>query len=122
MSNLPLYSSLHSFATWWGAASGEREVAEPRTVGVDRLLVADEGHRAIGDVLGEVVALFGQARLVDRFAIEIELRVPLARVAAEEAVEAIEAEDGAARPPVVRPLGPVSSEAVLCHLPSANDT
>ncbi len=82
-------------------ASSEREMAEPGSVGIDRLLVADEGHRSLGDVFGQVVALVGQARLIDRFAIEVELREPLVRVATEEAVEPIETEDRTARPAVV---------------------
>ena len=47
-------------------AGARRVVEEERLLRRDRLRVADELERLVGDVLGEVVALLGRLRLVDR--------------------------------------------------------
>jgi len=102
-------------------ARGERQEREPRLVGGDGLVIREEGDRLIDDVLGEVIALLGKLRLIDGLAIEVELRVPLAAIAAEKSVEAIETEHGPVGQRSYGPAALVSSDAVLCHLPSANE-
>ena len=66
------------------------EVHEERLVGVDDLRVPDEGDGLVGHVVGQVVAVLGPARCVDRVVVVHEVRVPAARLTAEEAVEALE--------------------------------
>jgi hypothetical protein len=58
---------------------------------VDLLGVGDELHRSVGEVLGQVVALLRGLRRLDLVVVVDEVRIPLACVAAEEAVEALEA-------------------------------
>ena len=79
----------------------EAEVQVERLVGVDLAEVGDELDRLVDEVLGEVVALLGRPGRLDRVVVVDEVGVPLARVAAEEAVEALEA--ASQRPAVVRP-------------------
>ena len=76
-----------------------REVDEERLVGRQRLLLRDPGHGLVGHVLHEVVALFGRLLGLDRRGALVERRVPLVRLAADEAVEVFEA--AAARGPGV---------------------
>ena len=76
-----------------------REVDEERLVGCQRLLLRDPGHRLVGHVLHEVVALFGRLLRLDRRGAFVQRRVPLVRLAADEAVEVLEA--AAARGPGV---------------------
>ena len=80
------------------------EVHEPGLVGIDRLRVAHELDRLVGQVLREVVAVLGLRRLLDRMVVLDEVRIPLVRLAAEEAVEALEA---AAERPAPLPGGHV---------------
>ena len=54
-------------------------------------MVADHLERLVGQVLGEVIALLGAVRLVDELVVVDEVGIPLVGLAAEEAVEAIEA-------------------------------
>ena len=84
-----------------GAARGSprREVDEERLVGHERLLLADPADRAVGEVLGEVVALLGRRGRLDRGRALVQRRVPLVVLAADEAVERLE--PAAARRPRV---------------------
>ena len=81
--------------------------------------VRDELDRVVGQVLGEVVALLGRARRLDRVVVVDEVGVALVGLAAEEAVEALEA---AARAASGRRAGRgvICSAGVRCHLPTAN--
>ena len=83
-----------------GVRRAEAEVQVERLVGVDLAEVGDELDRLVDEVLGQVVALLGRPRRLDRVVVVDELGVPLARVAAQEAVEALEA--APQRPAVVR--------------------
>jgi hypothetical protein len=74
-----------------GVGATGREVHHPRLVGIRRLSVADVLQRLVGDVLGEVVAVLGLGGLLDRLVVLDEQRVPLVRLSAQEAVEALEA-------------------------------
>ena len=77
-----------------------REVDEERLVGHQRLLLADPLDRLVGHVAHEVVALFGRALGLDRRRALVQRRVVLVRLAADEAVEVLEAAAG--RPVVER--------------------
>ena len=76
-----------------------RVVQEERLVRRDRLGVLDELERLIGDVVGEVVALGRQLRLVHRVIVVDQVRVPLVGLRAEEPVPALEAPAGRPVPP-----------------------
>ena len=78
-----------------------REVGEERLVGHERLLLVHPGDRLVGHVAHEVVALLGRAIRLDRRRPLVERRVVLVRLAADEAVEVLEA--AARRPVVERP-------------------
>ena len=78
----------------------EAQMQVERLVGVDLAEVGDELDRLVDQVLREVVALLGRPRRLDRVVVVDEVGVPLARVPAEEAVEALEA--APERPAVVR--------------------
>ena len=80
-----------------------REVHEERLVGHQRLLLADPVDGVIGHVLGEVVALLRRAVGLDRHRVLVDRRRVLVRLAADEAVEVLEARAG--RPGVERPHG-----------------
>ena len=80
-----------------GRAGGE--VAEERLVGHQRLLLADPRDRLVGDVLSQVVTLLRGLLGLDRLRAVVQGRVILVRLAAEEAVEVLEA--AAARGPSV---------------------
>ncbi len=80
-----------------------REVDEERLVGHQRLLLADPVDGVIGHVLGEVVALLRGAVGLDRHRVLVDRRRVLVRLAAEEAVEVLEARAG--RPRVERAHG-----------------
>ena len=71
-----------------------------RLLRVGLLAVGDERDGLVDQVLAQVVALLGLLRRLDRVVVVHEVRIPLARVATEEAVEALEAP--AQRPAVVR--------------------
>ncbi len=83
-----------------GVRGPEAQVQVERLVRVDLPQVGDELDRPVDQVLREVVALLGRPGRLDRVVVVDELRVPLARVAAQEAVEALEA--APQRPAVVR--------------------
>ncbi len=68
----------------------EAQVQVEGFVGVDLAKVRDELDRLVDEVLRQVVALLGRLRWLDRVVVVDELGVPLARVAAQEAVEALE--------------------------------
>ena len=72
-------------------ARARRVVQEERLLRRDGLGVADELDRLVGDVVGEVVALLGRARLVDGVVVVDEIGIPLAGLGAEEPVPALEA-------------------------------
>ncbi len=78
-----------------------REVGEERLVGHQRLLLADPLGRLRREVVVEVVALLRRLVRLDRRGALVERRVALVRLAAEEAVEVLEAHAG--RPLPVRP-------------------
>ena len=66
-------------------------VEEERLLGGHRLGVLDELERLVCDVLGEVIALLGSARLIDRMVVVNQIRIPLVRLGAEEPVPALKA-------------------------------
>ena len=102
-SNWPLYLSAHSFGTWCGAwVAPGREVDEERLVRHQRLLLADPADAVVGQVLGEVIALLGRRRRLDRRRAVVQGRVPLVVLAADEPVELLEPAP-AGRPRVERP-------------------
>ena len=74
-----------------GVGGARREVDEEGAVGHQRLLLADPADGAVGQVLGQVVALLRGRRRLDRRRALVERRVVLVRLAAEEAVEVLEA-------------------------------
>ena len=80
-----------------GMARARAEVEEERFVRGDRLGVADELQRLVGEVGGEVVALRRRRRLLHRMVVVDQVRIPLVGLGAEEAVEPLEA-------PADRPL------------------
>ena len=75
-------------------------VHEERLAGDDHLGVLDELDRLVGEVGREVVAVLGQRGLLDRVVVVDEVGIPLVRLAAEEAVVALEA--AAYRPEIGR--------------------
>ena len=79
----------------------EAEVQVEGLVGVDLPRVGDELDRLVDEVGGEVVALLRRRRRLDLVVVVDEVGIPLAGVAAEEAVEALEA--ARQRPAVVGP-------------------
>ena len=97
-------------------AGAGRVVEEERLLRRDRLGVADELERLVGDVVGEVVALLRRARLVDHVVVVDEVRIPLVRLGAEEPVPALKA---ASRRPVAPRRGEVHlvgrAEVPLAH-------
>ena len=76
-----------------------REIDEEGLVGRQRLLLRDPGHRLVGHVRHEVVALFRRLFRLDRRGALVQRRIPLVRLAADEAIEVLEA--AAARGPCV---------------------
>ena len=93
------------------------EVEEEGLVGVDISEVGDELDSPVGKVLGQVIALLMGGRWVDQVVVVGQVRFPLVRVAAEEAVETVETP--AQRPAVARAAMFISSCGVRCHLPTA---
>ena len=73
-----------------GVRGARRPVHEERLVGHERFLLADPVDRAIGHVLGEVVALVGRPIGLDRHGVLIDGRGVLVRLATDEAVEMLE--------------------------------
>ena len=65
--------------------------------------VGDEADRAVDQILGEVIPLFGRLLRLDRVVVVDQLGIILVRVAAQEAVVAFET--AAERPSVVGPGG-----------------
>ena len=74
-----------------GVRRARRVVDEERLVRHQRLLLADPVDRVVGHVLGEVVALIRRPVRLDRHGAVVERRRVLVRLAAEEAVEVLEA-------------------------------
>ncbi len=79
-----------------------REVDEERAIGHQRLLLPDPVRRPVREVLGEVVALLGRGRRLDRRRALVQRRLVLVVLAADEAVERLEPA-AAGRPRVERP-------------------
>ena len=80
-----------------------REIHEERLVGHQHLLLAHPGDGAVGQVLGERVAFLGRLGRLDGGRAFVEAGKVLVRLAADEAVEMLEARAG--RPLVERPDG-----------------
>ena len=100
-SNFPTYGSIHSGGDLMRRVHrAGREPGEERLAGRRLLLVLHQPDRLVGEVLGEVVAVPGPRGGSIDVVVGLELGRPLVRVAAEEAVEALEAE--AERPAVER--------------------
>ena len=76
-----------------------REIDEEGFVRDQRLLLRNPGHRLVGHVLNEMIALFGCFLGLDRIGALVERRIPLVRLAADETVEIFET--AAARRPGV---------------------
>ena len=68
-----------------------RKVDEERLVRGETLLLSDPGDRLVGHVVDQVVAFFGRLLRLDRRGPLVERRVPLVGLAADEAVEILEA-------------------------------
>ena len=81
-----------------GVSRAGAVVHEPRLVGCDGLGVAHELDRLVGQILRQVVAVLGCAGLLDGVVVVDQVRVPLMRLAAQEAVEPLE-------PTAQRPAG-----------------
>ena len=79
------------------------EVQIERLVGIDLLGVGDELDRPVGQILGQVIALLRALRRLDLMVVVDQVRIPLARIAAEEPVEALK--PTAQRPAVIRARG-----------------
>jgi hypothetical protein len=79
----------------------EGQPGEPGLVRLHRVVLRRPADGAVDEILGQVITLLGQARLIDGFPIEKELGVPLVAVSAEEAVEAVEPKYGTGRPAIV---------------------
>ena len=67
-----------------------REIQEERLPRIDRLLIAQKAHRAIDQILRQVVALLRPLRRIDVVIVVDQLRVELIRLSAQKAVEAVE--------------------------------
>ncbi len=78
----------------------EAQMQVERLSRVDLLDVGDELHRLVHQVLAEVITLLGRARRLHLVVVIHQIRIPLAGVTAQEAVEALET--AAQRPPVER--------------------
>ena len=78
---------------------------EPHEEGFGRVggvLVTEHLDGLVGEVLGQVVAILGQVRLLDEIVVLDQERIPLVGLAAEEAVEAV--------PPLLqRPFAAISA-------------
>ncbi len=81
----------------------EAQVQVEGLVGIDLAQVRDELDRLVDQVLREVIALLGRPRRLDRMVVVDQLGIPLAGVATQEAVVALEAP--AQGPAVVRTGG-----------------
>src|SRR5262245_55144581 len=75
----------------WGVRRPWREVHEERLVGRQGLQLAGPGYRLVREVLGQVVSLLRRFRSLDGLVALVESRVPLVGLAADEAVEVLEA-------------------------------
>ena len=84
-----------------GVRGPGRPVDEEGLVGHERLLLADPPDRAIGHVLGEVVALLGRPIGLDRHGVLVDGGRVLVGLAADEAVEVLEPV-ARRRPPIER--------------------
>jgi hypothetical protein len=74
-----------------GVIGAGAEPHEPRLRGARRPQIAQHLDRLVGEVLGQVVALFGGARRFDGVVVLDEVGIPLVGLAAEESVEPVEA-------------------------------
>ena len=74
----------------WRVRGTRCEIHEERFVGCECLLLAYPGDRAISQVFGERVTLFGRLLRFDRFGAFVESRVVLIGLAADESVEVFE--------------------------------
>ena len=97
----PTYLSAHSLGTWCGAwVAPGAEVYKERLVGHQRLLLANPVHRMIGEILGQMIALLGRRRGLDRGSPFVECGIPLVVLATDKAIEVLKA--AAARRPVLK--------------------
>src|SRR5271155_1508946 len=85
-----------------GVRRARREVDEEGLVRSQRLLLRNPGHRLVGHVPHEVIALFGRFLGFDRIGALVYRRVPLVRLPADETVEIFETA-AACGPGVERP-------------------
>ena len=72
-----------------GVVGAGAEPQVPGLVGLGLLGVADHPQRLVGEVLGQVVAVLGQVRLVDVVVVLGEVGIPVVRLAADEPVEPV---------------------------------
>ena len=96
-----------------------REVGEEGLVRHQRLLLADPLDRLGGQVVVEVIALFGRLLGLDRCRAFIEGRIPLVGFAADEAVEVLEPA-AAGGPGSKGPMGLVCQTGTSWHLPNCD--
>ena len=101
-----------------GVGGTGTEVQEERLVRVDLLGIGDEADRHVGEVLAEVISLLGRPGWLNLVVVVDEVGVPLTRVAAQEAVEALEATPE--RPTVVGTSTGLLVGGIRCHLPDSS--
>ena len=90
---------LHHMVRTVQAAAGP--VHEERLVGLERLVPVQPADGVVGEILTEVVALFGPPGRKDTGRVPHQVRLPLGRLPGQEPVEVLEPEAG--RPIVERP-------------------
>ena len=100
-----------------GVGGARGVVHEERLVGHERLLLADPGDGLVGHVLGEVVALRGGRRRLERGGALVDGGVVLVGLAADEAVEVLEARCRSATASN-GPIGLVCHTGTSWHLPN----
>src|SRR5690606_11396471 len=78
----------------WPVQASAGPVHEERPGRIERLVAAQPADRVVGEVLTEVVALFGSLRGQDDGGVADEIRLVLRRLAGEETVEVVETDSG----------------------------
>src|SRR5215204_830684 len=93
-----------------------RVVHEERLLGHERLLLTHPVDRAVGHVLGEVVALLGRPVWLHRHFVLVDRRRILVGLPTEEAVEVLES--ASAGQASNGPIGLVSQTGTSWHFPN----
>jgi hypothetical protein len=93
-------------------AGARRIVEEERLIGCDRLGVLDELQRLVGDVIGQVVALGGRARLGNGVIVIDQVWLPLV-VACVSATSTSTVRPASSKPTLPRSARPLSAKVVV---------